>query len=196
MPIAAKESHPSYLSGDSCAKQTLQVWLSANTRHYFERRSHSARICSQQADDRQSIARTASYCRPCGTVTGTSCRASRCSRPTTRSVVHQGGTGCRVRIPWRAPEDADMSAGEQMSYVALHSYWVSCMESNVPTELTDPRTIERVASLLRSQGASRVAASLPAPQLKPEAMRRPPTAGTQHAASRARPFGQQWRDAR
>jgi len=83
-----------------------------------------------------------------------------------------------------------------MSYVALHSYWVSCMESNVPTELTDPRTIERVASLLRSQGASRVAASLPAPQLKPEAMRRPPTAGTQHAASRARPFGQQWRDAR
>ncbi len=66
-----------------------------------------------------------------------------------------------------------MSAREQMSYVALHSYWVSCMESNVPTELTDPRTIERVASLLRSQGTSRVTASLPAPQLKPEAMRCP-----------------------
>jgi hypothetical protein len=70
-----------------------------------------------------------------------------------------------------------MSAREQMSYVALHSYWVSCMESNVPTELIDPRTIERVASLLRSQGASPVTASLPALKAKaepePEAMRCP-----------------------
>lgn len=83
-----------------------------------------------------------------------------------------------------------MSAREQMSYVALHSYWVSCMESNVPTELTDPRTIERVASLLRPQGTSRVTASLPALKAKaepgPEATLLSPTAGTQSAASRSR----------
>jgi len=78
-----------------------------------------------------------------------------------------------------------MSAREQMSYVALHSYWVSCMESNVPTELTDPRTIERVASLIRSQGTNRVTASLPAPQLRSEAVLLSPTAGT-HAPLVAR----------
>jgi hypothetical protein len=43
-----------------------------------------------------------------------------------------------------------MNAPEQMSHIALHSLWVSCMESNVPVKLTDPRTIERVAALLRS----------------------------------------------
>lgn len=64
-----------------------------------------------------------------------------------------------------------MSAMDELSHVAKHALWVSCMESNVPVQITDPHTIERVASLLRSQGTSRVTASLPAPQLKPEAMR-------------------------
>jgi len=89
-----------------------------------------------------------------------------------------------------------MSAMDELSPVAKHALWVSCMASDVPILITDPHTIERVAALLRSQGTSRVTASLPAPQLKPEAMLLSPTAGTQSAASRARPFGQQWRAAR
>jgi hypothetical protein len=43
-----------------------------------------------------------------------------------------------------------MNAPEKMSYIALHSLWVSCMASNVPVKITDARTIERVAALLRS----------------------------------------------
>ena len=66
-----------------------------------------------------------------------------------------------------------MSAMDELSHVAKHAMWVSCMASNVPVQITDPHTIERVASLLRPQGTSRVTASLPAPQLKPEAMRCP-----------------------
>ncbi len=79
-----------------------------------------------------------------------------------------------------------MSAMDELSHVAKHALWVSCMASNVPIHVTDPHTIERVASLLRPQGTSRVTALLPAPQLKPEAMLLSPTAGTQSAASHSR----------
>lgn len=59
-----------------------------------------------------------------------------------------------------------MSDTEGMSYVALHSYWVSCMASNVPTTLTDPHTIERVAALLRSRPATPVPGTKKAPERK------------------------------
>jgi len=66
-----------------------------------------------------------------------------------------------------------MSAMDELSPVAKHALWVSCMASDVPILITDPHTIERVAALLRPQGTSRVTASLPAPQPRPEAMRCP-----------------------
>lgn len=43
-----------------------------------------------------------------------------------------------------------MSAMDELSHVAKHALWVSCMASNVPVQITDPHTIERVAALLRS----------------------------------------------
>lgn len=43
-----------------------------------------------------------------------------------------------------------MSALDELSHIAKHALWVSCMESNVPVPMTDQGTVERVASLLRS----------------------------------------------
>ncbi len=43
-----------------------------------------------------------------------------------------------------------MSALNDLSPVAKHALWVSCMASNVPVQLADPTTVERVSSLLRS----------------------------------------------
>ncbi len=39
---------------------------------------------------------------------------------------------------------------DHLSSVAKHALWVSCMASNVPVQLADPTTVERVSSLLRS----------------------------------------------
>ncbi len=43
-----------------------------------------------------------------------------------------------------------MSALDDLSELAKRALWVSCMASNVPVQVTDPHTIERVAALLRS----------------------------------------------
>ena len=79
-----------------------------------------------------------------------------------------------------------MSAMDELSPVAKHALWVSCMASDVPILITDPHTIERVAALLRPQGTSRVTASLPAPHLKPEAVLLSPTTAGTHAPLVAR----------
>lgn len=43
-----------------------------------------------------------------------------------------------------------MSALDELSPIAKHALWASCMASNVPVPVADDRTVERVASLLRS----------------------------------------------
>ncbi len=43
-----------------------------------------------------------------------------------------------------------MSAMDELTDIAQRALWISCMESNCPVQVTDPRTIERVAALLRS----------------------------------------------
>ncbi len=43
-----------------------------------------------------------------------------------------------------------MSALNDLSPVAKHALWVSCMASNVPVQLADPTTVARVTALLRS----------------------------------------------
>lgn len=44
-----------------------------------------------------------------------------------------------------------MSALDDLSPVARHALWASCMDSNVPVQLADPATVERVTALLRSE---------------------------------------------
>lgn len=43
-----------------------------------------------------------------------------------------------------------MTELDELSHMQKHALWVSCMASNVPVPLADPRTIERVSGLLRS----------------------------------------------
>lgn len=42
-----------------------------------------------------------------------------------------------------------MSAVDDLSPIAKHALWVSCMDSNVPVQIADPATVERVSALLR-----------------------------------------------
>jgi len=53
--------------------------------------------------------------------------------------------------------------------------WVraSRRAQGLPDRISDPAVLARARDVLRPQGTSRVTASLPAPQLKPEAMRCP-----------------------
>jgi hypothetical protein len=44
-----------------------------------------------------------------------------------------------------------MSEIEKLSPIAKHALWVSCMDSDVPVQLADPATVERVSALLRSE---------------------------------------------
>lgn len=44
-----------------------------------------------------------------------------------------------------------MSALDDLSPVARHALWASCMDSNVPVQIADPATVERVTALLRSE---------------------------------------------
>ncbi len=43
-----------------------------------------------------------------------------------------------------------MSALDDLSPIARHALWASCMDSGVPVQLADPATVERVTALLRS----------------------------------------------
>ncbi len=47
-----------------------------------------------------------------------------------------------------------MSALDDLSPIAKHALWVSCMDSNVPVQLADPATVERVSALLRSESSA------------------------------------------
>lgn len=44
-----------------------------------------------------------------------------------------------------------MSALDDLSPIQRHALWASCMDSNVPVQLADPATVERVTALLRSE---------------------------------------------
>lgn len=43
-----------------------------------------------------------------------------------------------------------MSVLDELSPIARHAIWVACMDSNVPVQVAEPVTIERVTTLLRS----------------------------------------------
>ena len=53
--------------------------------------------------------------------------------------------------------------------------WVTASRraQGLPDRISDPVVLARARDVLRPQGTSRVTASLPAPQLKPDAMRSP-----------------------
>lgn len=59
-----------------------------------------------------------------------------------------------------------MSAMDELSPVAKHALWISCMASNVPIHVTDPHTIERVAALLRSRPTAPAPGTKKAPERK------------------------------
>jgi hypothetical protein len=43
-----------------------------------------------------------------------------------------------------------VSALDDLSPVARHALWVGCMSSNVPVQIEDQTTVERISALLRS----------------------------------------------
>ncbi len=74
-----------------------------------------------------------------------------------------------------------MSELDRLSPLALHALRVSCAQSNVPVQLTDPATIERITALLRT-----TATAAPA---RPRAAKQPETKPVQLKDRRRRQHG-------
>lgn len=65
-----------------------------------------------------------------------------------------------------------MTAADDLSPLARHALWVSCMAANVPVPLSNARTVERVSDLIRSGNAE------PRPMKVDDSGRGPVSGGT------------------
>jgi hypothetical protein len=68
-----------------------------------------------------------------------------------------------------------MTAADDLPPIAKHALWVSCMASNVPVEVADATTVERVAALVRADNGTWPPGGSQAPSLL--SVRRSPVSG-------------------
>jgi hypothetical protein len=69
--------------------------------------------------------------------------------------------------PQAHPGGSVVSELDRLSPRALHALQVSCAQSNVPVQLADPATIERIIALLRTTGTAAPARAAGQPQTQP-----------------------------